>query len=175
MEHQTAYLHVDFKQQEGMEFDRKRMRRAFVQIGRVYMKEARQQIMKRGRSAPGENPGYQTGQLARSIGYRVPSKTSRRPGMMVKISPNQKNGQGNRRFPEGVAYYPAFLFYGVHQASYRMSKKDKRKKRHHDSPWRIAPRKNFMATVIDQRRYWTQKLLAGELQRSLRPVKGKNI
>ena len=95
---QTAFLHVDFKQPKELEFNRARLRRAFVQIGRVYMRDARRLVIKRGRSGPGENPGYQTGRLARSIGYYVPKKTTRRPGLMVKISPNQKNGQGNRRF-----------------------------------------------------------------------------
>ncbi|EPH3397401.1 hypothetical protein ACXYOD_004316, partial [Shigella flexneri] len=102
---QTAFLHVDFKQPEELEFNRARLRRAFVQIGRVYMRDARRLVIKRGRSGPGENPGYQTGRLARSIGYYVPKKTTRRPGLMVKISPDQKNGQGNRRFPEGAPYY----------------------------------------------------------------------
>ncbi len=125
---QTAFLHVDFKQPEEMEFNRARLRKAFVQIGRVYMRDARRLVMRRGRSAPGENPGYQTGRLARSIGYYVPRKSSRRSGLMVRISPNQKNGQGNRRFPEGSAYYPAFLYYGVRYAAYGMSKKDKRQK-----------------------------------------------
>ncbi|MCZ5330690.1 hypothetical protein O5630_00705, partial [Escherichia coli] len=170
---QTAFLHVDFKQPEEMEFNRARLRRAFVQIGRVYMRDARRLVMRRGRSAPGENPGYQTGRLARSIGYYVPRKSSRRSGLMVRISPNQKNGQGNRRFPEGSAYYPAFLYYGVRHAAYGMSKKDKRQKKQHSSRWRLAPRNNFMADVIDQRRYWTQKLLSRELQRSLRPVRRK--
>ncbi|OSK08398.1 putative bacteriophage protein [Escherichia coli M056] len=103
---QTAFIHVDFKQPEEMTFNRTRLRRAFVQIGRVYMRDARRLVMRRGRSAPGENPGYQTGRLARSIGYYVPKKSARRPGLMVKISPSQKNGQGNRRFPDGSAYYP---------------------------------------------------------------------
>ncbi|WP_312754274.1 hypothetical protein, partial [Escherichia coli] len=102
-----------------------------------------------------------------------PRKSSRRSGLMVRISPNQKNGQGNRRFPEGSAYYPAFLYYGVRHAAYGMSKKDKRQKKQHSSRWRLAPRNNFMADVIDQRRYWTQKLLSRELQRSLRPVRRK--
>lgn len=171
---QTAFLHVDFKQPKELEFNRARLRRAFVQIGRVYMRDARRLVIKRGRSGPGENPGYQTGRLARSIGYYVPKKTTRRPGLMVKISPDQKNGQGNRRFPEGAPYYPAFLYYGVRHSAYGMDKKDKRQKKHHSSGVRLAPRNNFMADVIEQRRHWTQELLSRELQRSLRPVKRKH-
>ncbi|GCK38883.1 putative phage protein [Escherichia coli] len=166
---QTAFLHVDFKQPEEMEFNRARLRRAFVQIGRVYMRDARRLVMRRGRSAPGENPGYQTGRLARSIGYYVPRKSSRRSGLMVRISPNQKNGQGNRRFPEGSAYYPAFLYYGVRHAAYGMSKKDKRQKKQHSSRWRLAPRNNFMVETLEKNRSWTRYFLARELRKSLKP------
>ncbi|EKY5493125.1 hypothetical protein QFU37_005379, partial [Escherichia coli] len=47
---QTAFLHVDFKQPKELEFNRARLRRAFVQIGRVYMRDARRLVIKRGRS-----------------------------------------------------------------------------------------------------------------------------
>ncbi len=89
---QKAYLHVDFEQPETLVFNRARMRRAFVSIGQVHMRDARRLVMKRGRSGPGDNPSYRTGKLARSIGYYVPRASSRRPGLMVKIAPNQKNG-----------------------------------------------------------------------------------
>lgn len=69
---QTAFLHVDFEQPDELVFNRARMRRAFVKIGQVHMRDARRLVMKRGRSKPGENPSYRTGQLARSIGYYVP-------------------------------------------------------------------------------------------------------
>lgn len=93
---QKAYLHVDFVQPEELVFNRARMRRAFVKIGQAHMRDARRLVMKRGRSKPGENPSYRTGQLARSIGYYVPRASKKRPGLMVKIAPNQKNGEGNR-------------------------------------------------------------------------------
>lgn len=165
---QTAFLHVDFKQPEEMEFNRARLRRAFVQIGRVYMRDARRLVMRRGRSAPGENPGYQTGRLARSIGYYVPVKL---PSFWPdgQDFPNQKNGQGNRRFPEGSAYYPAFLYYGVRHAAYGMSKKDKRQKKQHSSRWRLAPRNNFMVETLEKNRSWTRYFLARELRKSLKP------
>ncbi|EKM0625902.1 hypothetical protein PTU09_004029, partial [Salmonella enterica] len=104
-----AFLHVDFEQPETLVFNRARLRRAFVSIGQVHMRDARRLVMKRGRSGPGDNPSYRTGKLARSIGYYVPRASSRRPGLMVKIAPNQKNGEGNR--PISGAFYPAFLFY----------------------------------------------------------------
>ncbi|WP_050496635.1 hypothetical protein [Escherichia coli] len=148
-----------------MEFNRARLRRAFVQIGRVYMRDARRLVMRRGRSAPGENPGYQTGRLARSIGYMVPRKSSRRSGLMVRISPNQKNGQGNRRITGD--FYPAFLFYGVRRGA-------KRRRSHHrgasgGSGWRLAPRNNFMVETLEKNRSWTRYFLARELRKSLKP------
>ncbi len=65
----TSFLHVDFQQPAEMRFNRARVRRAFVTIGQRHMRDARRLVMRRARSAPGENPGYQTGRLARSIGY----------------------------------------------------------------------------------------------------------
>jgi len=62
---QKALLHVDFKQPDELVFNRARMRRAFVTIGQVHMRDARRLVMHRARSAPGENPGYKTGKLAR--------------------------------------------------------------------------------------------------------------
>lgn len=49
---QKAYLHVDFVQPEELVFNRARMRRAFVKIGQVHMRDARRLVMKRGRSKP---------------------------------------------------------------------------------------------------------------------------
>ncbi|EMZ3478388.1 hypothetical protein AAIM68_004512, partial [Salmonella enterica] len=74
-----AFLHVDFEQPETLVFNRARLRRAFVCIGQVHMRDARRLVMKRGRSGPGDNPSYRTGKLARSIGYYVPRASSRRP------------------------------------------------------------------------------------------------
>jgi len=166
---QTAFLHVDFVQPKELVFNRTRMRRAFVRIGQVHMRDARRLVMNRGRSLPGDNPAYQTGRLARSIGYYVPRASKNRPGLMVKIAPNQKNGEGNRHI--NGAFYPAFLFYGVRRGA-------KRKKSHHagasgGSDWRIAPRNNFMVEVLDKRRSWTRYVLSRELRTSLRPQRRK--
>lgn len=166
---QKAYLHVDYVQPEELVFNRARMRRAFVKIGQVHMRDARRLVMKRGRSKPGENPSYRTGQLARSIGYYVPRASKKRPGLMVKIAPNQKNGEGNRHI--NGAFYPAFLFYGVRRGA-------KRKKGHHrgasgGSGWRVEPRNNYMTEVLDKRRSWTRYVLSRELRKSLRPQRRK--
>ncbi len=63
-------------------------------IGQRHMRDARRLVMRRARSAPGENPGYQTGRLARSIGYMVPRASKKRAGFMTRIAPNQRNGKG---------------------------------------------------------------------------------
>lgn len=92
----TPFFHVDVQQPAEMRFNRARVRRAFVTIGQRHMRDARRLVMRRARSAPGENPGYQTGRLARSIGYMVPRASKKRAGFMTRIAPNQRNGKGNR-------------------------------------------------------------------------------
>ena len=73
----TSFLHVDFQQPAEMRFNRARVRRAFVTIGQRHMRDARRLVMRRARSAPGENPGYQTGRLARSQ-YLKPYRSRKR-------------------------------------------------------------------------------------------------
>ncbi len=89
----TPYLHVDFQQPDELVFNRARLRLAFVMIGQVHMRDARRLVMKRGKSAAGDNPSYRTGKLARSIGYYVPRASKRRAGLMVRIAPNQKTAR----------------------------------------------------------------------------------
>ncbi|KEN09245.1 lexA DNA binding domain protein [Escherichia coli 7-233-03_S3_C3] len=109
--------------------------------------------------------GYQTGRLARSIGYMVPRASKHRPGFMARIAPNQRNGEGNRRITGD--FYPAFLFYGVRRGA-------KRRRSHHrgasgGSGWRLAPRNNFMVETLEKNRSWTRYFLARELRKSLKP------
>lgn len=56
----TPFFHVDVQQPAEVRFNRARVRRAFVTIGQRHMRDARRLVMRRARSAPGENPGYQT-------------------------------------------------------------------------------------------------------------------
>ena len=56
----TPFFHVDVQQPAEMRFNRARVRRAFVTIGQRHMRDARRLGMRGARSAPGENPGYQT-------------------------------------------------------------------------------------------------------------------
>ncbi len=113
----------------------------------------------------GENPGYQTGRLARSIGYMVPRASKKRAGFMTRIAPNQRNGKGNRMISGD--FYPAFLFFGVRGGA-------KRRRSHHrgasgGSGWRLAPRNNFMVETLEKNRSWTRYFLARELRKSLKP------
>ncbi|WP_312292806.1 hypothetical protein [Atlantibacter hermannii] len=160
-------LHVDFLQTNGLEFNRSRVRRAFVRIGQVHMRDARRLVMKRGRSEPGDNPRYRSGRLARSIGYMVPKASSKRPGFMTRIAPNQKNGQGNRMI-EGD-FYPAFLFFGVRKGAKR--ERSHRRGGSGGNGWRIAPRNNFMIQALNKNRDWTRYYLLRELRQSVRPVR----
>lgn len=160
-------LHVEFEQPKDMVFNRTRMRREFISIGRDHMRDARRLVMRRTTSKAGENPAYKTGRLARSIGYYVPRASKNRAGLMVRIAPNQKRGEGNRLI-EGD-FYPAFLSYGVRRGA-------KRKKSHHrgksgGNGWRIAPRNNFMVQVLESRQSATRNQLTRALQASLKPQK----
>jgi hypothetical protein len=162
-------LHIDFKQPNEMQFNRARMRRAFVRIGQRHMRDARRLVARRKVSKADENPGLQKGKLARSIGYYVPRSSKTRPGMMVKIAPNQKRAVGNR--PITGAFYPAFLLYGVRRGA-------RRRKSHHRGAsggkgWRIAPRSNYMTKTLHNNRPWTRVTLLRELRLSLKPVKRK--
>ncbi len=160
----SPLFHVDYDVPEQMEFKRPVMRRAFVKIGQVHMRDARRLVMKRGTSKPGENPGYKTGRLARSIGYYAPRASKNRSGMMVRITPNQKRGEGNRRI-EGD-FYPAFLFYGVRHGA-------KRQRSHHKG--KSGPRNNYMTEVLARRKAWTRYTLQRALRKALRPPKVRRV
>ena len=160
----TSFLHVDFQQPAEMRFNRARVRRAFVTIGQRHMRDARRLVMRRARSAPGENPGYQTGRLARSIGYMVPRASKKRAGFMTRIARNQRNGRGNRMIPATSIRRFCFLVRGG----------TKRRRSHHrgasgGSGWRLAPRNNFMVETLEKNRSWTRYFLARELRKSLKP------
>jgi len=171
-------LHIDFEQPKDLVFNRARLRRAFAKIGQAHAHVARRLVRRiRGRSSrAGETPASQTGALARSIAYNIPRASKERPGLMVKIAPSWKRGKrknlwGRGGVPIKGTYYPAILHYGVRQASYGMSKKDRRQKRHHamNGAWRIVPRENYMVEALEKLKGWTQHTLSAELRQSLRP------
>lgn len=160
------YLHVDFQNAKTLEFDRRKVRQSFVSIGKDVQREARRLVSRRAVSKAGEIPGEQTGALAKSIGFYVPRASKNRPGFMAIVRPNQPRGQDLQRLPD--PFYPAFLFYGVRRGA-------KRGKSHQagasgGSPWRIEPRKNFMAQALINQRYQIQHKLFMSLKNSVKPA-----
>lgn len=169
-----VYVHVDFPGAKSPVFNRSIVRRAFFKIGMEIQAAAREQISQHHGSAPGQNPGYHTGATARSIGYYVPSATKTRPGLMVRIAPNQKRGRGSTPLPlhstaASNGFYPAYLFYGVRKGAVRT-------KKHHKgasggSGLRIEPRKNYMLTALQDKKYWTERVLFNALKRAVKTQK----
>lgn len=177
------YIHVDFPDAKTVQFKRPVVRRAFAKIGRVIQQAARERVSQRHGSAPGQDPGYYSGRMARSIGWYVPRASANRPGFMVKISPNQKRGREMtaiepRDGPHSSGFYPAYLQFGVRRgarAQLRQGKGGKtvRVKKAGSSGgngWRIAPRANFMTQALDDKRVWTEKVLFAALKRAVKPV-----
>lgn len=167
--HSGVYLHVDFPNVQGIRFNKARVRRAFVDIGRSVRRDAVRKVVRRAISKEGEAPGRVTGDLARSIGYYVPRATSRRPGFMVKVSHNK--GEGASKAIPSSDFYPAYLFYGVRRSARRG--KSHRKGASGGSPWRIAPRQNYFAKTLRDRSYQIQRTLFNALQASVKPEKVK--
>lgn len=148
------HLHVAFAREPHLTFDRAGVRRAFVTTGRSVQQEARRLVSRRAVSAAGALPGYRTGQLAKSVGFRVPPATAGRPGFMVRVAPNQKGGRGARRIRGD--FYPAFLHYGVQRSRLR------------HAGWRLKPRKNFMEQALLNRRAWIERVLLNALRNAVR-------
>lgn len=173
-------FHVDFDVPEELTLKRAPLRRAFDQIGRVHMRDARRLVMKRGGSRPGENPGYRTGGLARSIGYYVPRASKKRAGLMVRIAPGETRGEGGGR-PVPVkrdrhgnpVFYPASLFYGVRRGAVRQ--KSHHKNASGGSGWKVAPRNNYMTEVLERRKAWTRYTLKRALRKALRPPRVRRV
>lgn len=177
-----GFIHVDFPDAKTVQFKRPVVRRAFAKIGKVIQSTARERVSQRHGSRPGEDPGYYSGRMARSIGYAVPRATSRRPGFMVKISPNQKGGKGmspiqTHAGPHSSGFYPAYLQFGVRRGARAQIKKGrggkdvrvKKKGSSGGSGWRIAPRGNFMTEALKDKRDWTERTLFSALQRAVKP------
>lgn len=164
-----VYLHVDFPGAQEIRFNKARVRRAFVDIGRSMLRDNRRAVARRAISKAGEAPGMQSGDLAKSIGYYVPRASGNRPGFMVKISHNK--GEGASKQIPSSDFYPAYLFYGVRRAAKRG--KSHRKGASGGSPWRIAPRQNYFAKTLKDRNYQIQRVLFTALRAAVRPEKPK--
>ncbi|WP_413722692.1 hypothetical protein ACL2XG_05340 [Sodalis sp. RH24] len=165
------YLHVDFPNAETVTFNKARVRRAFVSIGQKLLAESRRIVARRAISKAGEMPGFQSGALAKSVGFYVPRPSGSRPGFMVRIAPNQKRGKGSK--PIDGEFYPAYLFYGV-RAGARRNKKHKKGSSGGDG-WRMAPRGNFMTQALLNKREWSETVLFNALRDSVKPGKDTGI
>ena len=64
---------------------------------------------------------------------------------------------------------PAFLFYGVRRNAKRG--KSHKKGSSGGTPWRIAPRGNFMIDALNKESPWSKYTLAKELVNSMKQVK----
>lgn len=160
-----VYLHVDFPGAQEIRFNRARVRRAFVDIGRTLLRDNRRAVARRSISGAGQAPGYQSGDLAKSIGYHVPRASGKRPGFMVKVSHNK--GEGASKEIPSDRFYPAYLFYGVRRGAKRG--RNHRRGASGGSPWRIAPRQNYFAKTLKYRSYEIQRTLFTALRASVRP------
>ncbi|MHA6305701.1 hypothetical protein ACX3SV_01110 [Hafnia paralvei] len=177
-----TYVHVDFPDAQRVVFNRSKVRRAFTVIGKEIQIAARERISQRHGSAPGEDPGYYSGRMARSIGYFAPRASKNRPGFMVKISPNQKRGREmtaiqTKDGPHSSGFYPAYLQFGVRRGATAQIKQGKGGKSVRvkksgasgGSGWRIAPRANFMTEALRDKRYWTERTLFLALKKAVKP------
>lgn len=160
-------VHVDFKLASKPNLDRKIIRKTLGEVGRKTQATARALVSKEQTSKAGEYPGYRSGRLSRSIGYKLPTATKRRPGLMVIVMPNVKGGRNMEKLTG--PYYPAFLRYGVRRGA-------KRGKSHKagasgGSSWRIAPRDNFMTDALKRESPWVRQQIAKALVKSIKVEK----
>jgi len=139
----------------GIDFDKKKMRRALRQIGGGVRKESRRLVARKAISGAGENPGRETGSLSRSIKVKVYST-----GMAAIISPQRTADMGD-------AFYPAFLVYGVRREAVR--RRDHQRQADNGKGWRIEPRNNFMMSALFNRSDVSKAALMETLKDSLVP------
>lgn len=126
---------------ERIDFRKVHVRKAMGRIGRVVQFRARRLVARRAISDPGDYPGIESGDLVRSIGYKVS-----KPGFLVIVRPEKTAGMKE--------FYPAFLWYGAEGRS-----------RGGD----LAPRKNYMIDSMNIKRDYIQRELFRALTRSIKP------
>lgn len=176
------YVHVDFPGAQTLQFKRPVVRRAFAKIGKEIQKTSRDRVSSHRGSKPGQDPGWESGNMYKSIGFYVPRATSKRPGFMVAISPNQKRGRGMtplqiKEGPHSSGFYPAYLQFGVRRGAKAQIKKGKggkdvrvkKKGASGGSGWRMAPRANFMTEALKDRKGWAERTLFNALKRAVIP------
>lgn len=139
----------------GIDFDKKKMRKALRTQGGGVRKDARRLVSRRAVSGGGENPGRGTGALWRSIKVKVYAS-----GMAAIIAPQRTSEMGKD-------FYPAYLIKGVRRGAQR--KKDHQAQADNGKGWRIERRNDFMMTALYKRSQVTQDALLQALKDSLKP------
>lgn len=156
-----TYLHIDgFDNWQRDAFDKRRIRAGMRRAG-IIVTGAAQLGVALARGA-GNYPVSRTGRLVQSIHYRVS-----RAGFLVKIAP--------RKLDTMRDYYPAYLHYGVKAgarvgrlaAGAGLGKSNRRAKgarvaaqaARSASGWRIAPRDNYIADALQDKRSRVQDVL----------------
>lgn len=113
------------------DFDVKALKKGLRKEGGEIAKEARKLVSKKDVSAPGENPGRDTGTLRKSIKNKV-SKS----GFTATIKPWKIPAMGEH-------FYPAYVYYG-HRGPKSRTAKDERTHRKTTGEKVAQPRANFM-------------------------------
>lgn len=132
-------IHETITGHERIDFDRSKIRRAMRGFGQDVRKEARRRLARRAISAPGQDPGRDTGNLQRSVIYKVS-----RPGFLVRIYPGTSELRRKNNH-----WYAAYLYYGSKRG--------------------LEPRANYMAEALEARRDDVRVRLRGALLDSLKP------
>lgn len=157
-----------------IDYDRKAMRGALARGAAIVRKEARRAVSRRAISAPGEDPGMDSGDLRRGIG--VVSRGGK--GGWVKI--------GVRKLKSMSAFYPAFLYYGSkgHGRIQRLEpglgigKSNRRRRgeraalieeRRQNGQYVVAPRSNYIANALNAKRNEIRSMIQSALRDSLVP------
>lgn len=115
------------------DFDKKVIKKGLRRVGADVRKEARKLISKKAVSAPGDFPGKQSGDMARSIKVSVS-----RSGHSVWVRPTKTDKMRD--------FYPAFVVYG-HRGPKTDSQSQRSKKRKGQKA--AQPRKNFIEAAAN--------------------------
>lgn len=132
-------IHETITGHERIDFDKAKIRRAMRGFGQDVRKEARRRLARRAISAPGQDPGRDSGTLQRSIVYKVS-----KPGFLVRIYPGTAELRRKNNH-----WYAAYLYYGTKRG--------------------LEPRANYMAEALEARRPQVRAGLRAALLDSLKP------
>lgn len=102
-------IHETIAGHERIDFDKSKIRRVMRGFGQDVRKEARRRLARRAISAPGQDPGRDTGNLQRSIVFKVS-----RPGFLVRIYPGTTELRRKNNH-----WYAAYLYYGTEHLAAR--------------------------------------------------------